>query len=47
MVRIKTLLNLLGSIVAILALAPVLPYLSPFGIGVAVIGVPADLVRSS
>ena len=27
MVRIKTLLNLLGSIVAILALAPVLPYL--------------------
>ncbi len=39
MVRIKTLLNLLGSIVASLALAPVLPYLSPFVIGVAVIGV--------
>ena len=38
MVRIKTLLNLLGSIVAVLALAPVLPFLSPFVIGVAVLG---------
>ena len=39
MVRIKTLLNLLGSIVAVLALAPVLPFLSPFVLGVAVVGV--------
>ena len=39
MVRIKTLLNLLGSVVAVLALAPVLPFLSPLVIGVAVVGV--------
>jgi hypothetical protein len=39
MVRIKTLLNLLGSGVAVLALAPVLPFLSPLVIGVAVVGV--------
>ena len=39
MVRIKTLLNLLGSTVAVLALAPVLPFLAPVVIGIAVIGV--------
>ena len=39
MVPIKTLLNLLGSGVAVLALAPVLPFLSPLVIGVAVVGV--------
>jgi len=43
MVRIKTLLNLLGSIVAVLALAPVLPFLSPFVLVVAVIGVVGGL----
>ena len=39
MVRIKTLLNLLGSVVAVFALAPVLPFLSPLVIGVALVGV--------
>lgn len=41
MVRIKTLLNLLGSIVAILALAPVVPYLGTGIIVVACAGVVA------
>jgi hypothetical protein len=39
MVRIKTLLNLLGSIVAVLALAPLLPYLAPYVTGIGLLGV--------